>query len=260
MHLVATAAVAPLLAAPSVRAEQLTQLVLGETGSLLAREGEWRQVRTHIDAYDAWVHAGYVRELDDTELTHWRTRATGWSAGAVLHVGGRPLRLPLRSRVALDGERVGLPDGRVGLVGSGAVAEQHSAGAAARTIAPERWALDCFEGTPYQWGGVTPWGVDCSGLVQTTFLARGGTLPRDSGLQATVGEPVELDALQAGDLLFFRSESGSHISHVAFYGPDNTLVHSTIACGGVLAESFGPGSRAAALRERLVAARRLEPR
>jgi cell wall-associated NlpC family hydrolase len=132
--------------------------------------------------------------------------------------------------------------------------------AAARAKAPERWALEHFMGSPYQWGGVTPWGVDCSGLVQTTFAARGIALPRDSSQQARHGISVALNAIQPGDLLFFRSETGSAITHVAFAGEADTLVHSTLPCGGMLTEPWLPGSRAATLRERLVAVRRLEDR
>jgi cell wall-associated NlpC family hydrolase len=96
-------------------------------------------------------------------------------------------------------------------------------------------------------------------LVQTTFAARGVSLPRDSSQQVACGAEVDLAAIQPGDLLFFRGESG-HITHVAFAGEADTLVHATLACGGMLTESWLPGSRAAALRERLVAVRRLEPR
>src|SRR5205823_11360540 len=96
------------------------------------------------------------------------------------------------------------------------------------------WAARRFLGAPYQWGGVTPWGVDCSGLVQTTFAARGLVLPRDSAQQATAGDEVATAALGAGDLLFFRGESGNGITHVAFAAAGETLVHATVACGGVV--------------------------
>ncbi len=62
-----------------------------------------------------------------------------------------------------------------------------------------------------------------------------------------------------GDLLFFRGEA-DRITHVAFAAESNTLIHSTVSCGGVLAEPWLPGTRAAALREKLVAVRRLEER
>jgi gamma-D-glutamyl-L-lysine dipeptidyl-peptidase len=110
------------------------------------------------------------------------------------------------------------------------------------------------------WGGVTPWGVDCSGLVQTTFAARGVSLPRDSAQQAGCGDSISLEAIRPGDLLFFNGESNTGITHVAFAGEADTLVHSTLSCGGMLIESWLPGTRAAGLRERLVAVRRLEPR
>jgi cell wall-associated NlpC family hydrolase len=102
--------------------------------------------------------------------------------------------------------------------------------------------------------------VDCSGLVQTTFAARGINLPRDSAQQAGCGENISLEAIRPGDLLFFSGESGKGITHVAFAGEADTLVHSTLACGGMLIESWLPGTRAASLRERLVAVRRLEQR
>jgi hypothetical protein len=255
---VATAAVAPVMASGSVRAEQVTQLVLGELAELLGTEGEWCHVRTELDGYEGWVNAGYVQPLSTEEAEAWRRAATGWSEGARVSVGRDVVALPLRARVALQDGLVALPDGRAGRIIEGDVREWEPARARARTAAPHAWALEHFRGSPYQWGGVTPWGVDCSGLVQTTFAARGIVLPRDSSKQAVTGEEVPLDAIGPGDLLFFRSETGTHITHVAIAADDGKIVHSTISCGGVLEEPFGAGSRAGiALRPRLVAARRI---
>ena len=117
-----------------------------------------------------------------------------------------------------------------------------------------------FAGTSYQWGGITPWGADCSGFTQSIFGLHGIPLPRDSSQQAGCGTPVPLDDLRPGDLLFFRDDAGSRVTHVAFAGEADTLVHSTIAVGGMVQEPWLPGSRAASLRERLVAVRRLEER
>jgi cell wall-associated NlpC family hydrolase len=257
---IARAAIAPVLAEPRVRAEQVTQLVLGETAAIVDRTGDWRRVCTHFDGYDGWVNAGYLSEVEDQVAEDWRSRATAWSEGATLRIGGSHLPLPLRARVVLEHDTVALPDGRRGRVTEGSIRRISDVTVAAKAKAPERWAFEHFGGSPYQWGGVTPWGVDCSGLIQTTFAARGVILPRDSAQQVAHGAPVSLESVQPGDLLFFSGESGSGITHVAFAGDADTLVHSTLACGGALAEPWLPGTRAATLRQRLVAVRRLEQR
>jgi cell wall-associated NlpC family hydrolase len=160
----------------------------------------------------------------------------------------------------MHGETIGLPDGRRARIVEGAVTPSEEAVAAAQAKAPERWALEYFAGAPYEWGGVTPCGVDCSGVVQTTFLARGVSLPRDSSQQVACGAPVSADAIRPGDLLFFSENGGQRVTHVAFAGEADTLIHSTLSVGGMVQEPWLPGSRAASLRERLVAVRRLEER
>jgi cell wall-associated NlpC family hydrolase len=257
---IARSAVVPVLGSPTLRAEQVSQLVLGETAAVLDVSDDWRRIRGTLDQYEGWVHTGYCAEVDADSAAAWRRDAGGWSQGARVLVGDGSARLPLRARGALEGDLVRLPDGRCGRVVEGAVARPADAVMAARASAPERWAWEHFAGTQYQWGGVTPLGVDCSGMVQTTFLARGVSLPRDSAQQAACGAGVSPDRIRPGDLLFFRDASGPRITHVAFAAEADTLVHSTVSCGGMVHESWLPGSRAAALRERLVAVRRLEER
>ena len=256
--IIARSAVAPVLAAPTIRAEQVTQLVLGATASILERNGDWRRVSIHRDGYHGWVHTGYLHEVEDDESAEWQSRATGWSEGATIRGEAGDIPLPLGARVILEDSVVVLPDGGRGQIIEGQITSMSEIQRAARSVSPERWAQTHFLGSPYQWGGVTPWGVDCSGLVQTTFAARGVQLPRDSAQQAGCGEQVSPEAIRPGDLLFFSGESGHGMTHVAFAGERDTLVHATLACGGMLSETWAAGSRAAALRKRLVAARRLE--
>lgn len=247
---IAVAALAPVHRDRSPRAEQVTQLVLGETGIVLEQEGEWRRVRATLDGYTGWVHTGYLRELDPAERSAWAGAA--WSDGARVDLGDRTVALPLRARVLMDGPAIVLPDGGRGRVIAGAVRP----GEETDGLPPEAWARQRFAGAPYLWGGVTPWGVDCSGLVQTTFLARGLVLPRDARDQAEAGERVEPGDRRPGDLMFFADDSG-RIDHVSFAGPGGVLIHATLRRGGVVVEPPVAGSGAGRLLERLVRVRRI---
>lgn len=73
-----------------------------------------------------------------------------------------------------------------------------------------------FEGSPYLWGGMSCHGIDCSGLVYQVFKLHGLIVPRDADQQFQVGEIVETDQLQPGDLVFFGS-SPQKVGHVGFY-------------------------------------------
>lgn len=257
-HVIAASAVAPMLADAGVRAEQVTQLVLGETAAILDRKGEWLRVCTAAEEYQGWVHEGYVLQVGTARAAEWRAAATAWSMGAQARVERGVVRLPLRARAVPQGAGIELPDGRWGAVFEGAVPAAAAVQADARKLRPDAWAWTWFAGTHYQWGGLTPLGVDCSGLVQTTFAARGVQVPRDAYQQAGIGREVKPASAAPGDLLFFHGESGDRITHVAFLSDDDQLVHSTLSCGGVVREPWGPGTRAASLREKLVAVRRVE--
>jgi len=84
-----------------------------------------------------------------------------------------------------------------------------------------------FEGTPYVWGGTSPSGFDCSGLVQYVYGQLGISLPRTSEEQSQVGAPVPgLSEAQPGDLLFFAGSDGtpSAPGHVGIYVGDGQMI------------------------------------
>lgn len=81
-------------------------------------------------------------------------------------------------------------------------------------------------GVPYYYGGTTPKGVDCSGLVQNVFKQNGVELPRTSQEQFRSGVGVPSSQLKMGDLVFF-STTGSGASHVGIYIGNQEFVSAT---------------------------------
>jgi len=84
-----------------------------------------------------------------------------------------------------------------------------------------------FLGTPYRYGGRTPKGFDCSGFVSFVFDSFGVALPRSSVHQAKQGESIDLDEIQPGDLLFFKTRGKKNrISHVGIYLGEGQFIHA----------------------------------
>jgi cell wall-associated NlpC family hydrolase len=121
-----------------------------------------------------------------------------------------------------------------------------------------------FIGTPYLWGGRSPFGFDCSGFAGTFWGFLGVTLPRDADQQYLQGAPVE-GAPQPGDLIYFGEhdpdQSNSRyasIDHVAISLGGDEVLHATSSAGGVVINSLNPNSPIyrAWLRENLAGVRR----
>jgi len=89
-----------------------------------------------------------------------------------------------------------------------------------------------YLGVPYVYGGASPSGFDCSGLTMYCYAQIGYSLPHSATLQAAVTTDVPLNALQAGDLIFFGTPEYS--SHVAIYMGGGQMIHASSSAGQVI--------------------------
>ena len=241
-HGVIRVAVAPVYQDARIPSSIITQLVLGSRVDLLSREGVWWRIRGE-DGYIGWVHSGYLEVVSADLALAWERGETGEpvvSLGADLVDEHDTLlaRLPWGARIIrYSNEVFALPDGRRGRIGHGELVPVDRlfdrfpprGDSVVRTA--RRWL-----GAPYLWGGVTTAGVDCSGMSQAVLWMHGIALPRDSDLQAQVGELIEpgprYQNIKPGDLLFF-SENAERISHVAISLGEAQIIHSALTNGQV---------------------------
>ncbi len=101
----------------------------------------------------------------------------------------------------------------IALTGCGHTPAQESAPPLANRAADHALAM---VGKPYRYGGNTPKGFDCSGLVQYSYARVGVKLPHGTRHLLQVSQPVSRNKLKRGDLVFFTQE-GKRSSHVALY-------------------------------------------
>lgn len=82
-----------------------------------------------------------------------------------------------------------------------------------------------FKGLRYLWGGLSPRGLDCSGLVHYAYRQAGVVIPRDAHAQHAVAQPVPLGEEQPGDLYFF-ARPGQQVFHVGFVTARLRMLHA----------------------------------
>jgi cell wall-associated NlpC family hydrolase len=95
-------------------------------------------------------------------------------------------------------------------------------------------------GERYVWGGTKPNAFDCSGYVKYLYEKEGISIPRTAYQQSKVGEYVERDELEKGDLLFFLTDKKRNIpiTHVGLYLGDDKFIHAASKKDGVIISSL----------------------
>ncbi|MEO8620734.1 MAG: SH3 domain-containing C40 family peptidase [bacterium] len=243
--------IAALFAEPRVASAPISQLLAGRVAEVLEERDDWSRVRGP-DEYEGWIHRGYIRPVADDEDAQG-AHAGRISLGCVTTTPSGARRLMPLGAFLTPAECLESGD----VIAASEKSERFPTEAYAITRSAHRF----FEGTSYVWGGVTPWGCDCSGLVQSVFWLHGIQLHRDAWQQSLQGAPGDADLLnaRAGDLLFFSDRVDQHVTHVAISLGNCGLVHLALGRGGYAVERMDDARDpyVRKLIERFVVARRL---
>jgi gamma-D-glutamyl-L-lysine dipeptidyl-peptidase len=227
---------------PSGRHRPENDCLIGEPLYLL------REDDGYLLVHSGEGYLGYVRSKDVLRVD---------AAGFAKYLAGKRVRIKANQKigellipasaslkwVSSDDETVSveLPNGQQLKLPAGAC-EMHRDTTAdiEKTIAKGKQVL----GTKYLWGGKTSEGIDCSGLVQSSYLAAGVHLPRDAYQQFYVGQLSatrwHTAGLRRGDTLYFLGADGK-IRHTGIYLGDDHYMHAVLPVARI--NSFNPADK-----------------
>ena len=240
----------PLFSRPSAGAETVSEVGFSEPVNVYDAQGGFVRVAAQRDGYLGWVPAAALGVLPEGahRLTALRSHVYARPEVEASRLLDLAYGAPLCVLDEADGwSRVALAEGD-GYVHT----LQLEPRAPLQRPDPEaivRFALRFLE-TPYVWGGVSAWGLDCSGLVQSVYRAFDISLPRDADQQAECGQEILPDEVRAADLLFFPG-------HVAIALDKDRFVHANVQHMAVSVDSFTADAYGRKLRELLTQAVRV---
>lgn len=210
---------APIRRDADTHAEAVSELLFGEAFEIADVKDGFALGRCRHDRYIGWV-AFDALALPGAEPTHRITVRRAPVFGDASIKAAVSMELPFAAAVS------GTIDGNFfALAGGGFVHRRHVEAAPKDRFA----AAALFMGAPYLWGGRSPDGVDCSGLVQQALAAEGIALRRDTDLQREQGEAVNFAARAPGDLVFVPG-------HVGMLLEGDLLLHANAHWMAVVAE------------------------
>jgi len=213
-------AIAPLRAEPSERAEQVSQILFGETFEIMEWTGQWVRIITAFDGYEGWLNKLLFTTLDQTSYQSLIINPAPFTAIPVTLVRKRidnsMVYLPFGSSLSfLDGTIVDIAGDAFEIMTE--IGEQPDFEVIAKS----------FLNTPYLWGGRTHFGIDCSGFTQAVMRTQNILLKRDAYMQAEQGHTVDfLQEAKLGDLAFFDNDEG-RIVHVGVMLNNERIIHAS---------------------------------
>lgn len=213
-------AIVPMRLEPSDRSEMTTQVLFGEHFKVLEQTHKWSRVELAFDGYNGWIDNKQFRSVSETDYNTLNNNDVLLNADLIEYLtqpNSQLMPIPMGASLSfldhpsINTERFVFE----GLKTSG--------------IKGKQALLDTafmYMNAPYLWGGKTPFGIDCSGLVQMVYKLNGYHMLRDASQQATMGEPLSfIEESEPGDLAFFDNDEG-RIIHVGIIMENNHIIHA----------------------------------
>ena len=215
---------------PSFSSEMVTQALFFEKLSVISEEGNWAKI-AQWDGYKGYVHKFYISEdyvFDGLDIVIKDRYLPLYKTPDLIEIA---MYIPFASTVKSNKEK----DEIFSLSIESAnyyytLSNKSNSGSIRKNITDYCRNLI---GSPYLWGGKTPFGYDCSGFVQSVFKAAGLEIERDTCDQINnkTMTSIDMKGARPGDLIFFNLD-GKNVDHVGILNEDNAVFH----CSGQVKE------------------------
>lgn len=219
--------VIPLRAEASEKSEQVNQVLFGETFFVIEEKKDWLLIRLDHDDYEGWLSRSQFLPLEEKDTDLKAETGSLPVVGDLIEIvsqkdGDNFFPIFLGSFLPYyQQENPSITLGTTTFLYNGPSLQKE--------LKREQLLEMAFHyyHAPYQWGGRSPFGIDCSGLVQMVYRLAGYSLPRDASQQAKLGETLSfIEEAEPGDLAFFDNEEGA-ITHVGILMADNYIIHAS---------------------------------
>ncbi|MEX0312649.1 MAG: NlpC/P60 family protein [Allomuricauda sp.] len=200
---------------PDDSTELVSQLLYGEYFKILESRKKWSRIRVTFDGCEGWVSNNQITIISKEDYEGLKTASNQkLSADIISHIcteDGMLLPILLGSVVSVvnlvshtfEGNSTEIHSVKDGLVDTALL----------------------YLKAPYQKGGKTPFGIDCSGFTQMVYKINGHSLKRSAEAQSEQGEALSfIEESEPGDLAFFDNNEGI-IDHVGIILKDNYIIH-----------------------------------
>ena len=200
---------------PDSKSEIVSQLLFGETFSIIEENNSWTKIITDDDEYTGWISSKQF-EILHTAIQHKEVSTFFPYQIATSNIGSTMI-LAGSSIPNLNGNKFKINENIF------TISDQNIT----CTFSDIEKVAKQYLNAPYFWGGRTPFGIDCSGFVQSVYKQCGIQLLRDAYQQAEQGNEVSnFDEIKCGDLAFFHNDEG-RIIHVGMMLDKKNIIHAS---------------------------------
>lgn len=224
-HGIAFQSLIPIRAKPDHASEQTTQLLFGEMYHVFEQKENWLRIKTVFDNYEGWMHEKQHYHLSAVDAEKLLKSPKSVAAELVQTVTNNDKSFPIVMGSTLyDFDGMNFKIGKEKFVYSGQATNEKTG--LLNTEHIRKFALKLLH-APYQWGGRSPFGIDCSGLTQVVYKVYGIDLPRDAYQQAEAGKILNfINEAREGDLAFFDNDE-DRITHTGIILNNDQIIHAS---------------------------------